>query len=621
MRILCVSSQTHAYNDLPEDKMMMDLGELVINASSDTGPVGGTTCVDFSVENFINVQTLQFSVHFDPTVLDPICPPTQFSLLGLQGNNFNCNNVDEGFLRMVWVDPNSGLNCGETVDDGTVIFTLCFDVIGQPGRTSPVYVADDQLDIEYSQIIDCDDIDNFVTFSDITSNAGEVTIECGSLSVFADVCDSAPAQNNGSATFYGCGGTGPYNYNFNGGQVTGTSDELEEIVVDNLAPGAYTIVITDAGGGMETLDFTVGQNNPITVTYDITQPSCYTQDNGRIEIASIDGGTPNYTTQWDNFQFNNPEYRGLRNGTYGLTVTDDLGCKFTDMIEVRVDTLRVFGEILEQPSCPGAMDGRVRITATGGTPYPGNEYLLNRSGPAQEFIDINVSDGLFPISAEDDARTTCQARDTLLLEPLGNISVEIEPQDVLCFGTNTGSVLATASGSTNFAFSLVDEDGKVPVFFLSGKITKVCVTPAQCVPNRTPTTKMDKYCVVIQPDESEGSTNVTYVFDILKSILSDTVGAVWKIARAAGIASSKKAVEDGSEEIPIEWPSWVDPNFYMNRKGAELIAEMAGMQISDFLAVFTPQDPDHVNLLYPAGFQPNPLIQLLDQDFQFFKRL
>ena len=461
---LCMVGSTTASDHISEDMQMMEFGEIVINASSTIGNQGETACIDFTVDNFINVQTLQFSIHFDPTIVEPICPPTQFGLLGLMGNNFNCNNIEEGFIRMVWVDPNSGLDCGVTLDDGSEVFTICFDVIGQPGRTTPVYVADDQLDIEYSQIIDCDDIDNFLTFNEITSNRGEIEVSCGDLSVFADVCDSAPGQDNGSITFYGCGGTGPYNYDFNGGQATGTSDAIEDIVVTDLSPGAYTIIVTDASGGMETIDVTVGQNNPITVDYNVIPPSCFTQDNGSIEITDINGGSPNYTVQWDNFQFDNPEYDDLSNGTYGLTVTDDRGCQFKEMIEVRVDTLRVMAEILDQPTCPGALNGTVRITATGGTPYPGGEYILNSAGPTVEFIDMNAGDGVYPFVAEDNGRSTCRVRDTIIIEPLGNISVDIEPQDVLCFGTNTGSVFATASGSTNFAFSLVDEDGNPPPF-------------------------------------------------------------------------------------------------------------------------------------------------------------
>ncbi|HMQ08836.1 MAG TPA: cohesin domain-containing protein, partial [Saprospiraceae bacterium] len=122
--ILCISKAVNA----------QDL--LRIIASSETGMTGDRICIEYSVENFINIQNFQFSLHFDPTVVRPVCPPNSTNLVGLNPTNFNCNSINQGFIRMLWLDPNNGVMCGESLPDGFVMFTLCFDIIGDPGTES-----------------------------------------------------------------------------------------------------------------------------------------------------------------------------------------------------------------------------------------------------------------------------------------------------------------------------------------------------------------------------------------------------------------------------------------------------------------------------------------------------
>lgn len=64
---------------------------------------------------------------------------------------------------------------------------------------------------------------------------------------------------NGSATATPSGGTSPYSYSWNTGQTTGT--------ISNLAPGTYTVVVTDASGCTKTMDVVV----PNLVAIDFAQ--------------------------------------------------------------------------------------------------------------------------------------------------------------------------------------------------------------------------------------------------------------------------------------------------------------------------------------------------------------
>jgi gliding motility-associated-like protein len=442
-------------------------GALQISASDASGVQGSQVCVDISVANFEAMISLQFALQFDPTVVSPICPPTQLNLFGLMPTQFNCNDTDQGFVKMVWLDPNTGLSGGVTEPDGTIIFTLCFDLIGDPGSFSPIYVTLDQLDLdlEYSQVTDPTRPNDFETFTNGDIVPGRIDILCGSLSVFEGHCDSDGNANNGSVTFYPCGGTPPYNFVITpigtAGMIT---NDREEVTINNLAPGSYDIVVTDAAGTVVTAPLVIANATPFTVDPLVVPPTCWDRENGRILINNtIAGGLPPYTTEWSNGLFNNDQFRRLGNGTYGLTVTDAQGCEITRDINVFVDTLKVTAEVQTLPTCPGSTNGEVLLRASGGTPYSGFNYSYNGNAPSVDFLDNMVSDGWYYYEVEDGASPTCRSTlDSIFLASQRTITTNIVVEDVTCAGMNDGSFVLTATGGNNFRFTIRDEFGDPP---------------------------------------------------------------------------------------------------------------------------------------------------------------
>lgn len=101
-------------------------------ASSETAPQGSQTCVNISTENFTDVISMQFSIHFDYHVIDY----TTTNNLNLPGNlgvgEFLANS---GILTFSWLDP---MLQGVSPPDGTAIFQICFDAVGNPGDVSPI---------------------------------------------------------------------------------------------------------------------------------------------------------------------------------------------------------------------------------------------------------------------------------------------------------------------------------------------------------------------------------------------------------------------------------------------------------------------------------------------------
>jgi len=470
---ICWSTNQGFCSDMEEQP---PFGALKIISSSVSGVEGSTVCVDISVENFEAMLSLQFALQFDPTVVSPICPPTQLNLFGLMPTQFNCNDTDQGFVKMVWLDPNTGLSGGVTEPDGYVIFTLCFDLIGNPGEISPIAVTIDQLDLdlEYSQITDPDDTNTFETFTTADIMGGEIEILCGQLSIFEGHCDSDGSSNTGAITFYPCGGTPPYSYTIPQVPTSGMiNNDREEVTITNLSPGAYDITVTDATGTMETINVIIANSTSLSVAPSVFPPSCWNRENGRININnSIAGGLPPYTTQWSTGLYNNDELRRLGNGTYGLTVTDAQGCKVTQDIPVFIDTLRASANILTLPTCPGSNDGEVFLTASGGTPYSGFRYSFNGNSPSVDYLDNMAPDGWYFYEVADGSIPTCRSEiDSIFLGTQGNITTVIDTFDVSCAGENDGGFFLTASGGSNFTFRIRDEFGDPPTFAVSSNNT------------------------------------------------------------------------------------------------------------------------------------------------------
>lgn len=103
--------------------VFFDVSPLQIVASQESGNTGDLVCVDFSVSNFIDMQSAQFDIIWDPAVLSCV-NQIPGDIPNLSSSNFNC--LPGGRFRVSWASlPDQGV----TVDDETLFFTACFDIL------------------------------------------------------------------------------------------------------------------------------------------------------------------------------------------------------------------------------------------------------------------------------------------------------------------------------------------------------------------------------------------------------------------------------------------------------------------------------------------------------------
>jgi trimeric autotransporter adhesin len=131
-----------------------------------SGAKGSNVCVQVSVNNFDNISSAQFSINYNNTVLGPAVPQN-FNLPDLTTGSFNVNH-NAGTVTVGWLDNSTQ---GVTVPDGTVIFDVCFDVIGNSGQSSGVNFTNNPLVIEFANADD--------EIVDVRPTNGRVTVSGG----------------------------------------------------------------------------------------------------------------------------------------------------------------------------------------------------------------------------------------------------------------------------------------------------------------------------------------------------------------------------------------------------------------------------------------------------------
>ena len=161
----CNNIQINTDNS-PPGKVSLGVRPFNISASNETVNTGDVVCVDFSVTGWDDLTGAQFTVGWDQTALslNQVVPSEDITNLSL--GNFNTNIP--GCLPVSWfysVPSGDGIS----VDDNTVMFTACFDVLMDCEMSTVVGFKSEPTPPEIKNVI----VDNFnVTF---IPNEGNVT--------------------------------------------------------------------------------------------------------------------------------------------------------------------------------------------------------------------------------------------------------------------------------------------------------------------------------------------------------------------------------------------------------------------------------------------------------------
>ncbi len=237
------------------------------------------------------------------------------------------------------------------------------------------------------------------------------------------------------------GGFPAYTYEWIGRTETGN-------IIQGLAPGIYTLKITDQESCSQSKSINIGQPGaPLSATTLATPIRCFGETNGAIEITPS-GGTSPYTYSIDNgfsYQASNT-FLNLSKGSYNLLVKDNRGCSFsvsTNIIEPSLLSPTIVSS--QNIKCFGENTGSISVAGIGGAA----PYLYSLDGIVYQASGVfsNLIAGNYQARVKDDYGCI-RSVNVPLTQPLAPLTATYTMTPVQCKGNADGKIETTVIGGT-----------------------------------------------------------------------------------------------------------------------------------------------------------------------------
>lgn len=355
-----------------------------------TGATGGA----FNTQIVCMYRPVLFS--FEP---EAPCPGEEITFNNESSSNLSYNNIEE-------YDWNWDFGDGTTSTDENPTHTF-----PTPG-TYPVTL----------QITDISGCISEVTNSVIVTDLTPVVTDIQHISCFG--------MTDGEVTVSPDADENTYLWDDPAGQTTATAT--------GLAPGTYTVTITNPAGCSGSTTVTIIEPAPLTFAdISTTLASCGEED-GTITITP-GGGTGPYNYSFEGEPFTGTStFTGLGFGSYTITIQDDNGCETTETVDVESEGLAI-DLIYNAPTCNGFSDGSITIIVLGETGEVIFE-ITNADGDLLNEDNSNtansLNEGWYYINVEDDS--DCDGIDSIFIDDPDEIIIDLSTEGANCYGESSG---------------------------------------------------------------------------------------------------------------------------------------------------------------------------------------
>ncbi|UKN02647.1 HYR domain-containing protein [Paracrocinitomix mangrovi] len=268
------------------------------------------------------------------------------------------------------------------------------------------------------------------------------------------------------------GGTLPYTYNWS------TGDTLQDI--DSLAAGTYSVLVTDVNGCFLNYEDSVYAINPLGISHEIEDVTCYGDESGSIDIE-VTGAVSPVVYNWSNGD-TTALITNLVAGNYYVTVTDSNGCVISDTMDVyQPDSLYL--EFIHSEYDGGfnvshylSEDGWIDMSVIGGvSPY---SYTWSNGSTDEDIEDLTA--GLYTIVVTDANGCSVFGSDSLIqplelempqgFSPNGDgyndyfviHGIEVYPNNELLIYNRWGNLVYSTTGYNNDWEGLNNKGKKLP---------------------------------------------------------------------------------------------------------------------------------------------------------------
>ncbi len=386
----------------------------------------------------------------------------------------------------------------------------------------------------------------------IVSNTFNLTTPTNPVAVLAASTDLCFDANGASLAITVTGGVVPYSYSLNGGLAQNNG------VFNNLQPGTYTILVTDAFGCTDSITQTI-YPELVSNTAIVKPLDCSITPDAAIEIT-ISGGLAPYTFQTS---FNSGTYTGSTNvagssftyttnnsGTYQFLVTDAQGCTFeTNVLTISPLTLPEIVAVNQiQPIlCHGGSDAEIVISVNnlaGLAPFF-FEIINTTTGVNYGTVTSGLNAGVYQITLIDS--NNCTDTETFTITEPSPLNFSISTVDITCNnpgGTSFGEirVQGVTGGTAPYTYNLFNNFGFIDTYTTTSNenhsfvILNFGIYSVEVIDSNG--------CVVANQNITIASPPSDLIIDVSTSTVDCTTGGT-------AIISVTAAVSSGSYEFAI----------------------------------------------------------------------
>ena len=231
------------------------------------------------------------------------------------------------------------------------------------------------------------------------------------------------------------GGTPPYNYVWTGG-LAGENPK-------NVAPGTYTVTVTDTKGKSRVADVPVPDSR-LRIKARQRKPVSAPGQTDAVAEVDIESNASGLSIRWDNGETMAVASK-LPAGTHSVTVTDPKGCSSVATVTIADKILPLEAAVSEKSGirCAGEKSAVLVAQVTGGK----GPYQYKWSNPAFNGEQPeNVPAGDYQLTVTDAAGKTSVANISVKQPEV--LSMTVQVQSPAGIGTADGKALAQAKGGT-----------------------------------------------------------------------------------------------------------------------------------------------------------------------------